>query len=221
MSEHKSWGHRISRLKYPGIKKCTAPGCQGVPEFRVFLLVEKGQRRLNYCRTHALNFSKSTRIAMPRLNSDDAKRIDLNKFTNDALETLILRAKSELLERSETPDGVKFSFDEVGVAGTAPYAARIYVKDGILKHFFFKLHRKEMSDNLVRVHGAYYVRPGSIVEKRIADDEGEGSWNRYLVIEDGSEVLVAMKGDQDRNALVVKYLQREVTQADLFDSKQD
>lgn len=219
MSEKKSWGQRIVRLKFPGIEKCSAPGCEVTPEFRIFMRTAGGSRRLNYCRSHALAFSKSYRLAMPPLNAGDAMRIDLYRFSSDALEILVVRIKQEQLARCNAPEDLTFSYDERGMAGKgkAPYASRIYFKNDQLKHFFFNLTCDELPGNRVRVHGTYAVRPGSIVEKRIDDEAGEGSWNRYLVMPDGTEVLVAMKGDQERNLLVEKYLRREISQNEIID----
>ncbi|WP_285905187.1 hypothetical protein [Pseudodesulfovibrio pelocollis] len=209
MPEHKSWGHRISKLRFPGIEKCSAPGCAAHPEFRVFLMTGSGSRRLNYCRAHAFDFSKNYRVGMPLLDSEDAKRVDLHRFTDEALGTLLSRINDEQRNRRQRPDDKMFSFDEIGMGKAAPYAARLRIKDGKVDRFFFKLQWTDLGHGRVRVHGKYTVRPGSIVEKRIDDTDGHGSWNRYLIDEDGSEVLVAMKDDRERNEQVEKYLKRE------------
>lgn len=216
MPESRSWGHRISRLRFDETK-CSAPNCSQKPKFRVFIQVEGGARRLNYCESHALAFSQKFRVAMPNLDAQDAERVALQRFSSEALEVLQKRIADELKDRKAAPEDVKFAFSETAPKDVkGPYVARLYVKGGRVCRFFFNFQNLESEKDRVWVHGLYGVRPGSIVEKRLGDMTEESAWNRYLITKDGAEVLVAMKGDVERNELVERYLRRAVGQKALL-----
>lgn len=219
-SEKRSWGHRIYRRTYPYSKECSAPGCTNHPEFKIYMRVSGDHaRNLAYCSEHAQQFAKNYDIRMPRINEAEAARIDLFVFESKALVKLKGRIEGELARRSQKKDDFTFRFNSTGTnqKESTPYVARLRWKDGRLDRVFlnFNLERIENENGTVTICGEYSVRPGSIVERRMGRIDTAAIWRRYLVNDEGVEIPVSMKGDQERNALVEKYLRREINREDL------